>query len=131
MATLESLACETPIIINKTGGLQQQISDDGEYEFGVGIEPASRAIIGSQEVPYIYEDRVAKEDFIAALHKVYNMSKEEREEVGKKAREFVLREHNFDKYCSGWDEILSGIHEKYGSWETRTGYKSWIFKEIA
>ena len=131
LATLESLACETPIIINKTGGLQQQISDDGEYEFGVGIEPASKAIIGSQEVPYIYEDRIAKEDFIAALHKVYNMSKEEREEVGKKAREFVLKEHNFDKYCSGWDEILSGIHEKYGSWETRAGYKSWIFKEIA
>jgi len=129
LATLESLACETPIIINKTGGLQQQITD-GELEFGVGLTPASKAVIGSQEVPYIYEDRVSKEDFIAALHKVYNMSKKERQEIGAKAREFVLKEHNFEKYCSGWDEILSEIHEKYGSWETREKYKSWILKEV-
>ena len=40
------------------------------------------------------------------------------------------KEHNFEKYCSGWDEILSEIHEKYGSWETREGYKSWILKEV-
>ena len=47
-------------------------------------EPASKAIIGSQEVPYIYEDRV-KEDFINALETVYNMSKEDRAEMGRKA----------------------------------------------
>ena len=130
LATLESLACETPIIINKTGGLQQQITD-GEIEFGVGITPASRAVIGSQDVPYIYEDRVSKEDFIAALHKIYNMSKKERQEIGAKAREFVMKEHNFEKYCSGWDDIFSGIYERHGSWETRKGYKSWVLKEIA
>ena len=57
LATLESLSCGTPIIATMTGGLQEQVTD-GEQFFGIGIEPASKAIIGSQEIPWIYEDRV-------------------------------------------------------------------------
>ena len=68
LATLESLSCQTPIIVNMTGGLQEQVTDGDDW-FGIGIEPASKAIIGSQSVPYIYEDRISKEDFKAALHK--------------------------------------------------------------
>lgn len=83
LATLESLSCETPIIVNMTGGLQEQVTD-GEEWFGIGIEPASKAIIGSQDVPYIYEDRVCKDDFVNALMEFYNLSKEQREELGKK-----------------------------------------------
>ena len=56
MGTMESLACETPIIVNMTGGLQEQVTD-GQDWFGIGIQPASKAVIGSQDVPYIYEDR--------------------------------------------------------------------------
>ena len=63
LATLESLSCGTPILVNMTGGLQEQVTD-GENWFGIGIEPTSKAVIGSQEVPYICEDRVSKEDFI-------------------------------------------------------------------
>ena len=81
LATLESLSCETPIIVNMTGGLQEQVTDGKEW-FGIGIEPASKAIIGSQHVPYIYEDRISKEDFIAALHKMYNMSAKRKTRVG-------------------------------------------------
>ena len=66
LATLESLACGTPIIVNMTGGLQEQVTDGAEW-FGVGIEPASKAVIGSLQVPYIHEDRVSKESFIDAL----------------------------------------------------------------
>ena len=46
LGTLEALSCETPIIVNMTGGLQEQVTD-GEDWFGIGIEPASKAIIGS------------------------------------------------------------------------------------
>jgi glycosyltransferase involved in cell wall biosynthesis len=52
LATLESLACETPIIATKTGGLQDQVRNK-ESLFGIEIVPSSRAVIGSQEVPYI------------------------------------------------------------------------------
>ena len=129
LATLESLACGTPIIVNMTGGLQQQVTD-GENWFGVGIEPASKAIIGSQQVPYIYEDRVSKEDFIDALYKMYNMSKKEREELGAKGREYILKEYNFSTFRQKWNAVFDHVHEKHGSWDTRKSYKRWNITEV-
>ena len=70
LATLESLATETPIIVTMTGGLQEQVTD-GENWFGFGIEPASKAIIGSQDVPFIYEDRLNGKDVTDTLLKFY------------------------------------------------------------
>ena len=75
LATLESLSCGTPILVTMTGGLQHQVTD-GEEWFGVGLEPSSKAVIGSLQVPYIYEDRVSKEDFLAGMMKLYEMGPE-------------------------------------------------------
>jgi len=97
LSTLESLSCGTPIIVNMTGGLQEQVTD-GEEWFGIGIEPCSKAVIGSQDIPYIYEDRINKEEFISALEKMYNMTKEEREELGKKGKQHVDKNYNFQNY---------------------------------
>ncbi len=83
LGTLESLSCGTPIVVNMTGGLQEQVTDGKEW-FGVGIEPCSKSLIGSQQVPYIYEDRISQEDFIEALNKIHSMSREDRAELGKK-----------------------------------------------
>ena len=38
LATLESLSCGTPIIVNMTGGLQEQVTD-GKNWFGFGNQP--------------------------------------------------------------------------------------------
>ena len=129
LSTFESLACETPIIVNMTGGLQEQVTD-GKNWFGVGIEPSSKAIIGSQEIPWIYEDRVSEESVVDALTKLYNMSKEERSELGKAGRDHVMENYNFEQYTKRWEELLLGVHERYGSWENRKGYKSWELIEI-
>lgn len=129
LATLESLACETPIIVNMTGGLQEQVSD-GTKEFGVGINPASKAIIGSQEVPYIYEDRVSKEDVVGALEKFYNMSKDERTQMGSLGRKHVLDNYGFEQYSNLWYQAFQTLFEKNGSWETRKNYKHWSFEEL-
>ena len=129
LATLESLACETPIVVNMTGGLQEQVTD-GENWFGIGIEPSSKAIIGSQEIPWIYEDRINEDEFVDALEKIYNMSKEERAELGKAGRAHVIENYNFDNFNKAWDDILSGLHEKCGSWDTRKNYRSWRFDEL-
>jgi glycosyltransferase involved in cell wall biosynthesis len=129
LSTLESLACETPVLVNMTGGLQEQVTD-GENWFGVGITPASKAIIGSQNVPYIYEDRLNKEDFLDALTKMYNMSKTERNKLGKAGRQHVLKNYNFKDYGERWVELLLSVHEKYGSWENRKGYKSWEITQL-
>ena len=129
LSTLESLSCETPIIVNMTGGLQEQVTD-GEEGFGVGLEPSSKAIIGSQEIPWIYEDRLAGEHVVDALEKIFNMSKEEREAVGRKGRNHVEKNYNFENFCETWDNTMMDIHETYGSWENRKNYQSWKLMEL-
>ena len=105
LATLESLACETPIIVNMTGGLQEQVTN-GEDWFGIGVEPTSRAIIGSQDVPYIYEDRLSKEVVVKALLKMYNMGDEKRRELGKAGREHIMKNYNFELFEKSWVDLL-------------------------
>ncbi len=129
LATLESLACETPIIVNMTGGLQEQVTD-GKNWFGFGIQPSSKAIIGSQDVPYIFEDRICKEDFIKNLENFLNLTESERHALGSAGRQHVLKEYGFDQYHKLWKQTLDGIIEKNGSWENRKNYKSWTFEEI-
>jgi glycosyltransferase involved in cell wall biosynthesis len=124
LATLESLASGTPIIVTMTGGLQEQVTD-GENWFGIGIEPVSKSIIGSLSVPYIYEDRIGEEDFVDALEKIYNMSPEERKELGRLGREHVEKNYNFENFQQQWVDTMLQFHETNGSWETRKNYQSW------
>tara|TARA_R110002074_G_scaffold193033_10_gene358931 strand:+ start:13530 stop:14798 length:1269 start_codon:yes stop_codon:yes gene_type:complete len=129
LATLESLSCGTPIIVNMTGGLQEQVTDGKDW-FGVGIEPSSKAVIGSQQVPYIYEDRISKQDFHNALDTMYNASKEDRREIGLRGRQHVEKNYNFDDFCESWVSLMDSVVEKHGSWENRKGYKAWDLMEI-
>ena len=143
LATFESLACETPIIATMTGGLQEQVTKIDkvsesimlkrnnkakkvvECEHGIGIEPASKAIIGSQEVPFIYEDRLSGKDVTNALVKMYEYGSDKRAELGKAGRQHVLDNYNFENFAQKWEEILLKTYEKHGSWENRKNYKSW------
>jgi glycosyltransferase involved in cell wall biosynthesis len=129
MGTIEGMACETPIIVNMTGGLQEQVTDGEGNLFGVGIEPASKAVIGSQEVPYIYEDRVNEKDFLQALIEMYNKTPEQRKEMGKKAREYVLKKYDLKLFARSWEETMDRFIEKHGSWQTRKNYTRWTSKE--
>jgi glycosyltransferase involved in cell wall biosynthesis len=129
LATFESLSCETPIIVNMTGGLQEQVTD-GENWFGIGIEPSSKSLIGSQVVPYIYEDRISEDDFITAMKTIYNMSKEERTAMGKAGAAHVKNNYNFDLFKQRWIDLIDKVIVERGSWENRKGYKAWALKEI-
>lgn len=130
MGTIESMACETPIIVNMTGGMQEQVTDGQGNWFGIGIKPSSQSIIGSQEVPYIYEDRISKEDFINALIEMHNKTPEERKEIGKKAREYVLKKYDLTKFAAQWEATMDAFIEKHGSWQTRKNYTRWAIKEF-
>ena len=133
LATLESLSCGVPIMVNLTGGLQEQVTD-GENWFGIGIEPSSKAIIGSQQVPYICEDRISKENFLKAIEKMYNAWKDDTDEYrnwSEMGMKHVQKNYNFENFEKKWVEIMLNIHEKHGSWETRKGYKSWELREVA
>ena len=129
LSTLESLACETPIIVNMTGGLQEQVTD-GENWFGFGIEPCSKSVIGSQDVPYIYEDRISKDDFLDCMTKMFNYSQEQRDSIGKQGRNHVLKNYGMDLFSETWINTIESIMDDFGSWETRKDYKSWELIEI-
>ena len=93
--------------------MKDQITD-GETVFGVGIEPASKAIIGSQTVPYIYEDRLSEESVLNAMLELYNKTPEQRAELGRLGREYVVQR---------WDYLLMSVYDTKGSWDNRQGYK--------
>ena len=130
LATLESLSCGTPIIATMTGGLQEQVVGNMGMN-GIGLYPASKAIIGSQQVPYIYEDRISKKSFTAALNQMYDGGEEFRREMGENGRSHVVENYNFEKFNKNWVDLMLKIHEEEGSWETRKGYSSITFKEVA
>ena len=129
LATLESLSCGTPIIVTMTGGLQEQVTD-GKNWFGIGIEPASKVLIGSQNVPYIHEDRISEKDFNAALHKIYNMSQAERAHLGEMGMKHVEENYNFENLKNRWVEIIDETCEQFGCWENRVGHKAWSLESI-
>ena len=104
LSTFESLSSGTPIIATMTGGLQEQVTD-GEEWFGIGLEPVSKAVIGSQEVPYIFEDRLNKDDFINALLKFYNMTSDERADLGRAGADHVAKNYNFNTFIEEWDNM--------------------------
>ena len=62
---------------------------------------------------------------------MYSMPKEEREELGRKGAEHVRKNYNFNDFKNNWIELIDDIHERYGSWDNRKGYKAWEIKEIA
>ena len=130
LATLESLACGTPIIASMTGGLQEQVTDGKDF-FGIGIEPASKAVIGSQDIPWIYEDRLSGKDVTDAMQKMVEMSVEDREELGRMGMAHVDKNYSFAAFEKNWVELVENVMMKYGSWADRKGYSTWTFKEIS
>jgi len=125
----ESLSCGKPVICTMTGGMQEQVYD-GENYFGIGLHPASKAIIGSQEIPWIYEDRLDGADVVAAFDKVYHMPKEELHKLGMMGREHVMKNYSFEQYQKKWEEIIDNTMKKHGAWATRENYKRWTLSEV-
>ena len=130
LGTLESLSCGAPIIVNLTGGLQEQVTDGKDW-FGIGLEPTSKTIVGSQEVPFIYEDRLSQEPVVNAMLEMFNKTPEQRKEMGLKGRKHVEENYNFENFVETWDKILTKVHEEQGSWETRNRKQNWTLKEVA
>jgi glycosyltransferase involved in cell wall biosynthesis len=129
LATLESLSCGTPILVNMTGGLQEQATNGKDW-FGIGLTPSSRALIGSQEVPYIYEDRVNGEELVEAFKTLYDSRKEQREEWSEKGIKHVQENYSFETFRSSWVSLINDITERLGSWSNRKGYNTWEIKEL-
>ena len=113
LGSAEALTVGTPIIVNVTGGLQDQCgfkNEKGEYltaddyvelgsnhrgqykehgEWVKPIFPSSISSQGSPQTPYIFDDRCSHEDVADALFEWYEIGSEERERCGELGRQFV------------------------------------------
>jgi glycosyltransferase involved in cell wall biosynthesis len=116
LGTAESLAAGTPILVNVTGGLQDQCgftdedgnnldpeihftkewgsNHDGRYknhgEWAFPVFPVSRSLQGSPLTPYIFDDRCSWEEAGNRLMELYNMGREERKRRGELGRQYAL-----------------------------------------
>ena len=130
LSTLESLTCGTPIIVNMTGGLQEQVTD-GKNWFGWGIQPSSKAVIGSLQVPYIYEDRINQQDFNKVMKKALNLSAPKYKKMSEMGIEHIRQNYNFEDYEKNWISLIDRVIEEEGAWENRKNYKTWHLLEVA
>jgi len=129
LSTLESLSCGTPIIVNMTGGLQEQVTNGSEW-FGWGIQPTSKTIIGSLQVPYIYEDRISQEDFEKVLNKALKLPKSKYDKMSKAGIKHAHENYNFEDYENSWINLIDEVIETHGAWDSRKNYKRWHINEI-
>ena len=113
VSCLEALSCGKLAIVNMTGGLQDQIQDEHGTQFGVGIQPASRSLQGSQHIPYIYDCRMNLQHVTDAMVRLYKMPLAERKKLGQAAREWTLRAFSMDRMVTRWDKAIKAQVEKY------------------
>ena len=124
LSTLISLQCGKPILALKTGGLTRQVIDhrDGT-ELGAAIEPVTRKLVGSQTVPYIYEDYASQKDVADGLMKIHKLSTEQKKSLKTKILGYVETEFDYDKMVSDWDRTLMASIEKWE--EEKVTKKQW------
>jgi glycosyltransferase involved in cell wall biosynthesis len=121
LGTLEAMQCGTPIIAVKTGGLTRQVIDhrDGS-ENGVAIDVEVKTMVGSQSVPYIYEDYATNQSIADAIWKHYKRSSEEKAALREKVYKYARSEFSMSNTVDAWHntmlETIRTWREKRPSW---------------
>jgi len=145
LGSCEALHAWTPIIVNVTGGLQDQCgfkNEKGDYltaedyvelksnhrgtykEHGEWVKPVFPSNIscqGSPLTPYIFDDRCSYEDAGEALLEWYNVGAEERERCGELGRQFVNGDGRMTaKHLS--KSFIENIESTFKNWKPREKY---------
>lgn len=127
MATLEAMQCGLPIIALKTGGLTRQVIDhrDGSAN-GFALEPEVRDLVGGQTVPYIYEDHISPATVAASIMSMYELGSTGRNELGSKARAYVLSEFDHATTVALWDKTMGDAIDTWKRSDIKdAGRKQW------
>ena len=146
LGSAEALMTETPIIVNVTGGLQDQCGfkkEDGSYltaedyvelksnhrgtykdhgEWVKPVFPRSISCQGSPMTPYIFDDRCQFEDGGDAIRYWYDQGKDGREKAGKKGREFLLDKNIGMSGKLMSDKMSESIENLFKNWKPRAKY---------
>lgn len=138
LSVSEAIMCGTPVIVNVTGGLQDQIGltkDDGseiqfDLEYGSNLTgkykkhgvwakplwPTASYIQGSIPTPYILDDLCTWEDLAEAMMYWYMMPKDQRDVCGLKGREWACGEGglNADNMCK---QFITAMDYCFKNWK--------------
>tara|TARA_R110000851_G_scaffold1505_7_gene5602 strand:- start:767 stop:1582 length:816 start_codon:yes stop_codon:yes gene_type:complete len=124
LSTLESMMTGTPVISPTTGGLTRQVVDHRDQtENGVAMPIELRTLVGSQGVPYIYEDYVSCDTAANAIMKINNLSKYEKELLDEKVLKYSNEEFGHQTTVDLWHEsMLKTIEDfkEYKAWQKFT-----------
>lgn len=148
LGTCESMVTGTPIIVNVTGGLQDQCgftdeegnyldpdkhftydwgsNHDGRYkkhgEWAFPMFPSNRSIQGSPLTPYIFDDRASFEDAADRMMEVYKLSREERKRRGELGRQYALGPGQFtaERMC---ELFIEHMDKGMADWKPRKKFE--------
>ncbi len=152
LGTCESMMCGTPIIVNVTGGLQDQcgfkykdkfltykdydwvksLHDDRKWannpdltwgEWVKPVWPSNRALVGSVPTPYIFDDRCRFDDAAQAMKDWYDMDSEKRQECGMKGHEFVMSDESMMSAKAMCQNFMNHMDKGFEMWKPRKRYR--------
>ena len=154
LTTAESVMAGTPIIVNVTGGLQDQcgfrFKDSGELltaedyieigslhkwrdwedkvtwgEWARPVWSRAQTMAGSVPTPYIWDDKVDVYDVATAMEEMYNKPKSELKEAGLIGREMFKGEMGLVN-TNMCQTLIDGIEGTFENWKPRRRYE--LFK---
>jgi len=151
LGTAESISAGTPIVVNVTGGLQDQCGfinpktgkyfteDDylkihtlhrkdewGHLEHGEWVKPvwpSNISLQGSVPTPYIFDDRADFRDIGQALYEWYKTSKEDRTFAGLKGREFIMNVEVGMSRNNMCERISTSIKDTFENFTSRKSFE--------
>ena len=152
LGTAESVMAGTPMIVNVTGGMQDQCGfrldgklltaedytdihslhdakkwkDNPRLTHGSWtkpIWPSNRSLQGSPPTPYIFDDRPSFEDVAERLYEWYQTPKEDRDKAGLEGREWMLREDTCLSAKRMSERFIEDMDRGFEKWTPRKQFK--------
>tara|TARA_B100001287_G_scaffold115087_1_gene96794 strand:- start:1847 stop:3271 length:1425 start_codon:yes stop_codon:yes gene_type:complete len=151
LGSCEAMRAGTPIIVNVTGGLQDQCgfrkdgklltAEDyveigslhqwrkwkGKLEHGEWVKPVwptNLSLQGSPVTPYIYDDRCDSHDIADNLNEFFKMGRDECERVGMLGHEFVVGDGDMASETMG-EKFIEAIDGCFKNWKPRKRFDLW------
>jgi glycosyltransferase involved in cell wall biosynthesis len=126
LSTLESMMTGTPIIAAKTGGLTKQVwNSKTKKANGVALDIDVKSLVGSQTVPYIYEDYVSNQNVSKAIFKLYKMSPKEKLRLSKQVLRYAKETFGHQKTVDLWHDTMIDTLNKF-----KNNNKKWNLIEV-
>ena len=148
LGTAESMMAGTPILVNVTGGLQDQcgfklngkfLTEDDYFniqslhdkdiwknnselthgEWAFPVWPSNRSLQGSPPTPYIFDDRPDYKEAASKLKEVYDLGNEERKRRGLLACEFVADTTIGMSASEMSRRFINDMETAFKNWKTR------------